>query len=94
MKSAPLSDVKVPVHVVLGETELTVDELSRLSEGALVELQTRAGEPVQLRVGDETIAEGEVVVIDEIFGLRVTAVAASESVGEAPSGHRRARADG
>ncbi len=74
MKNASLSDVRVPVQVVLGETELTVEELSRMDEGSIIELRSLAGEPVELRAAGETVAKGEVVVIDENFGIRVTSL--------------------
>lgn len=72
MKTSALKNMKVPVEVVLGENELSVEELSRLGEGAVVELKSIAGEPVQFRVAGEVVAWGEVVIIDENFGIRIT----------------------
>jgi flagellar motor switch protein FliN/FliY len=74
MKLGHLGTAQVAVEVVLGGASLTVDELAALGEGTIVELATLAGEPVQLRAGGELVAYGEVVVIDENFGIRVTSL--------------------
>jgi len=75
MKSMPLKSVKVPVQVVLGETELSLERLASLSYGSVIELGSFAGDPVDLIAAGEKIAKGEVVVIDEKFGIRVTSLA-------------------
>ncbi len=72
MNGKTLSEVKVPLQVVLGETEVSVAELASMGEGSIIELRSIAGEPVDLLVAGQTIAKGEVVVIDENFGIRVT----------------------
>lgn len=64
--------VKVPLQVVLGETEIRLEELSRIGEGTIIALNRLAGEPLALVASGEQIAWGEVVVIDENFGIRVT----------------------
>jgi len=74
MSETTLSSIRVPVDVVLGSAELTVEDLSRMTKGTLIELNRLAGEPIELRAGGEKIAEGEVIIIDEHLGLRVTAV--------------------
>ena len=74
MKQASLKDVQVPIEVVLGATNATVEQLTRIGEGTIVELPRLAGEPVELKAAGETIALGEVVVIDENFGIRITSV--------------------
>jgi flagellar motor switch protein FliN/FliY len=75
MSESSLNSIRVPVEVVLGSVELTVEELSRISEGTLIELDRLAGEPVELKAAGKTIAKGEVVVIDENFGMRVSSIA-------------------
>jgi flagellar motor switch protein FliN len=72
MKLGRINDVKVPVKVILGENSLSLEELSSLGEGSILELQKIAGEPVDLIAAGERIALGEVVIIDENFGLRIT----------------------
>jgi flagellar motor switch protein FliN/FliY len=72
MKLAAVQQVKVPAQVVLGRTDLSLEQLSALGVGSIVELENLAGEPVDLVVSGEVVAKGEVVVIDENFGIRVT----------------------
>ncbi|MCK4514411.1 MAG: FliM/FliN family flagellar motor switch protein [Spirochaetaceae bacterium] len=72
MKLGQIQDVKVKMEVVLGGAEYTVAEIAGIGEGTIIELNTLAGEPVELRAGGERIGLGEVVVIDESFGIRVT----------------------
>jgi flagellar motor switch protein FliN/FliY len=65
-------DVQVEVIVELGRARMLVAELLQLHPGAVVELSKTAGEPVDLVVGGKVIARGEVVVVDENFGIRIT----------------------
>lgn len=65
-------DVPLRVTVELGRTKMQVRNILDLSKGSLVELDKLAGEPVDLFVNGKLIAKGEVVVIDENFGVRVT----------------------
>ena len=69
-----IKDVRVPVEVVLGGTDLKLDEFSSIGPGSIIMLQSIAGEPVDLVAAGEIMAKGEVVVIDENFGIRVTEV--------------------
>ena len=70
----PMEKAKVKAQVVLGETWLTLDSLSKMGEGAIVELESLAGEPVDFVVSGKPVAKGEVVIIDENFGIRLTEV--------------------
>ena len=74
-----LYDVPVELAVEIGRTQMTIRETLALGPGSIVTLNRLAGEPVDLLVNGKPIARGEVVVIDEEFGLRVTEVVASES---------------
>jgi flagellar motor switch protein FliN/FliY len=67
-----LLDVGLTVRVELGRTSLRVQEVLELGPGSVVELDKLAGEPVDLLVNEQLFARGEVVVIDENFGVRVT----------------------
>jgi flagellar motor switch protein FliN len=71
-----LYDVPVELAVEIGRTQMTIREALALGPGSIVTLQRLAGEPVDLLVNGKPIARGEVVVIDEEFGLRVTDVLA------------------
>ena len=76
---ARLHDVPVELTVEIGRTRMTIGETLALGPGAIVSLNRLAGEPVDLLVNGTPIARGEVVVIDEEFGLRVTDVGAGMS---------------
>ena len=69
-----LSAVPVELSVEIGRSRLSVGETLELREGSVVTLDRMAGEPVDLLVNGTPIARGEVVVIDEQFGLRLTQV--------------------
>ena len=69
-----LRDVPVELAVEIGRTRMTIGETLALGPGSIVTLHRLAGEPVDLLVNGKPIARGEVVVIDEEFGLRVTEV--------------------
>ena len=71
-----LHDVSVELAVEVGRTRMTIREALALGPGSIVTLNRLAGEPVDLLVNGKPIARGEVVVIDEEFGLRVTEVVA------------------
>lgn len=65
-------DVPLTVTVELGRTTMTIGDILALGPGALVELDKLAGGPVDVVVNERLIAKGEVVVIDENFGVRLT----------------------
>jgi flagellar motor switch protein FliN len=67
-----LSDVPIDLTVEIGRTRLTVGETLELRQGSILTLNRMAGEPVDLLVNGTPIARGEVVVIDEQFGVRIT----------------------
>lgn len=69
-----LHDVEMAVTVELGRTRLTVRDLLALAPGAVVELDRSAGSPVDVLVNGKLIARGEVVVIDEEFGIRISEI--------------------
>ena len=75
--SAPLSslyDLSLPVAIELGRTSMKVQEVLNLGRGSVIELDRLAGEPVDVFVGDRRFAEGEVVVLGENFGVRITRI--------------------
>ena len=67
-----LMDVQMTMTVELGRTKMFIKEILALGEGSIIELDKLAGEPVDLLVNGKLVAKGEVVVIDENFGVRVT----------------------
>ena len=76
-----LHDVPVELAVEIGRTHMTIRETLALGPGSIVTLNRLAGEPVDLLVNGKPIARGEVVVLDEEFGLRVTEVLVGEAGG-------------
>jgi flagellar motor switch protein FliN/FliY len=78
-----LRDVPVELAVEIGRTQMTIGETLALGPGSIVTLNRLAGEPVDLLVNGTPIARGEVVVIDEEFGLRITEVVAGSGVAAA-----------
>ena len=68
-------DVPLQVTVELGRTRKSIKEILELSNGSIVELDKLAGEPVEIQVNGRYLAKGEVVVIDENFGVRITEIA-------------------
>lgn len=67
-----LMDVSLPVSIELGHTKMSISDILALGPGSVVELNKLAGEPVDVLVNYKIVAKGEVVVIDENFGVRIT----------------------
>jgi flagellar motor switch protein FliN/FliY len=67
-----LRDVKIDISVELGRKELPLGDILHMVRGSVIELEKLAGEPVDVYANGRLIATGEVVVIDEHFGVRVT----------------------
>ena len=78
-----LLDLTLPVSIELGRTSMTVQEILRLGRGSVIQLDRLAGEPIDIYVGDRRFAEGEVVVLGEHFGVRITRVLANPSASNA-----------
>ncbi|HRE26683.1 MAG TPA: flagellar motor switch protein FliN [Anaerolineales bacterium] len=69
-----LMDVPLRISVELGRTKLSVREVLDLQNGAVVELDRMAGDAVDVLVNDKLMARGEVVVVDDKFGIRITEI--------------------
>ena len=69
-----IMDVFMEMTVELGRTKKTIKDILGMGEGTIIELDKLAGEPVDILVNHKKIAKGEVVVIDENFGVRVTEI--------------------
>ena len=69
-----IMDVFMEMTVELGRTKKTIKDILGMGEGTIIELDKLAGEPVDILVNHKPIAKGEVVVIDENFGVRVTEI--------------------
>ena len=73
-----LMDIPLQITVELGRTKRSVKEILELVSGSIIELDKLAGEPVDVLVNSRLIAKGEVVVIDENFGVRITDILSKE----------------
>jgi flagellar motor switch protein FliN/FliY len=76
---AALFDLTLPVSVELGRTRMTVQEVLALTRGSVIQLERLVGEPIDILVGERRFAEGEVVVLGEQFGVRITRIIAAPS---------------
>jgi len=65
-------DVPLRVTVELGRTKMTVRDILQLAQGSVIELTKFAGEPLEVLVNDKLVARGEVVTVNEKFGIRLT----------------------
>ena len=69
-----LLDVSMPVAIEIGRANMTVHDILNLAIGSVVQLDRIVGEPVDIYVSDRRFAQGEVVVVGEHFGVRITRV--------------------
>ena len=71
---AAVFDVPVNVSAVLGKTEIEISHLLKLESGAVVELDRKVGEAIDIFVNDRLVARGEVVIVDEQLGVTMTEI--------------------
>ena len=69
-----LLDVEIPIAVEVGRTQMSLEEVLRLVPGSVIALDKKAEEPVDLRVNGKLVARGEVVLVDDQYGLRITQI--------------------
>lgn len=75
-------DVPLKVSVELGRTKMLINDLLQLGQGSVIELDKIAGEPMEILVNDKLVAMGEVVVVNEKFGVRLTDVVSQFGLGD------------
>ncbi|MBL8744971.1 MAG: flagellar motor switch protein FliN [Phycisphaerae bacterium] len=80
-----LADVNLNVKIELGRTRMLVENVLRLAEGSVVELDKLAGDPVDVFVNDRHVARGEVLVLNDNFCVRISEIIAPLGVTEATS---------
>ncbi|MES2746453.1 MAG: flagellar motor switch protein FliN [Bdellovibrionota bacterium] len=78
-------DVPLKVSVELGRTKMLVNDLLQLGQGSVIELDKIAGEPMEILINDKLVAMGEVVVVNEKFGVRLTDVVSQFGLGDITS---------
>ena len=69
-----LLDVEIPISVEVGRAQMSLEDVLRLVPGSVIALDKKAEEPVDLRVNGKLVARGEVVLVDDVYGLRVTQI--------------------
>ncbi|HEX9591949.1 MAG TPA: flagellar motor switch protein FliN [bacterium] len=69
-----LLDIPIQITVELGGARMVIHELLQLVEGSIIELDKMAGEPLEIRANNKLVARGEVVVVDDKIGVRITDV--------------------
>ncbi|RLB11558.1 MAG: flagellar motor switch protein FliN [Deltaproteobacteria bacterium] len=67
-------DIPLRITVELGRTRMTIKELLRLGEGSIIELPVPAGDPLDILVNQKPIAKGEVVIVNEKYGVRILSI--------------------
>ncbi|CAO1664409.1 flagellar motor switch protein FliN [Salinicola sp. NYA28a] len=71
---AVVMDIPVKLSVELGRTRITIKQLLELAQGSVVELDGLAGEPMDIMINGYLVAQGEVVVVDDKYGIRITEI--------------------
>ena len=74
LDSELLKNIPVTISIEVGRTSLKIRDLMRLTQGSVVELDRLAGEPLDLLVNDTLVAEGEIVLVNDRYGMRLTQV--------------------
>jgi len=70
-----LQNVTVTLAIEVGRTQIKIKDLLRMTQGSVVELDRLAGEPLDLLINDTVIAQGEIILVGERYGIRLTRVA-------------------
>ncbi|MDP1539651.1 MAG: flagellar motor switch protein FliN [Moraxellaceae bacterium] len=73
-----IMDVSVSLSIEVGRTRMSINELLKLSQGSIIELDRMAGEPLDVLVNGTLVARGEIVVVKEKFGIMLTEVVSPE----------------
>lgn len=89
-----LGDVQLDVTIELGRTRMLVEDVLRLSSGAVVELDKLAGDPVDVYVNERLVARGEVLVMNDNFSIRVNEILDISAIEEADRKSRPTGTDG
>jgi len=71
-------DLPLQISVELGRTKMLINDLLQLGQGSVIELTKLVGEPLEVLVNDRLVAKGEVVVVNEKFGIRLTEIVSTQ----------------
>jgi flagellar motor switch protein FliN/FliY len=73
-------DIELKVSAILGRTKISLKDIFELSKGSLIELDTFEGQEVEINVNGRKIGYGQVVIVDENFGFRITRILGEEEL--------------
>ncbi|GAA0709681.1 hypothetical protein GCM10008904_20790 [Paraclostridium ghonii] len=73
-------DIELKVSAILGRTKISLKDIFELSKGSLIELDTFEGQEVEINVNGRKIGYGQVVIVDENFGVRITRILGEEEL--------------
>ena len=71
-------DIPVSLSVEIGQTKISIKNLLQLNQGSVVELERLAGEPLDVKVNNTLVAHGEIVVVNEKYGIRLTDIVSAQ----------------
>lgn len=74
-----LLDVELELSAILGETDITLQKVLDITKGSIIELDNKTTEPIKLLANGREVAKGEVVIIEDNFGLRITDISKSDN---------------
>lgn len=77
-----LKDIPIKLTIKLGKTKLTIEEILKLKVGDLIELDSAVGEDVEILIDDILIGHGEVIIVDEFIGIKITDIDSNEKIKE------------
>ncbi|MBQ7286683.1 MAG: FliM/FliN family flagellar motor switch protein [Candidatus Gastranaerophilales bacterium] len=77
-----IMDVELELSAILGETDIPLQKVLDITKGTIIELDNKTAQPIKLLANGCEIAKGEVVIIEDNFGLRITNISQQKAIGE------------
>lgn len=74
LRAGAIQDVDVEIYAVLGQSTMLVSQLLKIGRGAIIELDQRTSDPVEIRVNQQLITNGEIVTVDDNLGVTITEI--------------------
>ena len=71
---AAIHDVNVDIYAVLGRSTMLVSQLLKIGRGAIIELDQKTTDPIEIQVNNELVAKGEIVTVDDNLGITITEI--------------------
>jgi flagellar motor switch protein FliN/FliY len=80
LRGDAIQDVDVEIYAILGQSTMLVSQLLKIGRGAIIELDQRTSDPVEIRVNQQLIAYGEIVTVDDNLGVTITEIVKKQVV--------------